>query len=99
MKASRQRKLAASFFASQDPSGKAFAGLLQQDAGGRAKQKELPRHFTIAAALVDHAAQYGEEFGHALHFVKDDQAVPLREQEGFRVVQLALRRREFQVEI
>jgi hypothetical protein len=50
----------------------------------------LSRRFTSAAANVDHAAQYREEFRDALHFIEDDQAVTLGEQEGFRVVQLAL---------
>jgi hypothetical protein len=81
------------------PSGETFAGLLQQNARGGAEQQELPGDLARPAPDVDDAAQHGEEFRHALHFVQDHQPIPVHEQECLRIIHLTLGRGQFQVEV
>ena len=50
-------------------------GLLQKVVGSGAEQQEPARSLAPAAATVDEAAEDGEELGHALDFVENDELV------------------------
>ena len=79
--------------------GQALARLAQQQAGGRAQQQELAGRLAGTTALIDHAAQDGEQLGQALHLVENHQAIALAVQEGFWVIELALGGRQFEIEV
>ena len=72
---------------------------MQQNAGSGTEQQELSSRLPIASADINNAAQHGEQFGHPLHFIQDHQSMALREQETFRIIQLTLGGRQFQVEV
>jgi len=86
-------------FQARYPSSQAFAGLLQQDAGGGAEKQELAGGFAIPPTDIDNAPQHGEQFRDTLHFVQDHQTMALGEQETLGIVQLTLGRGQFQVKI
>ena len=59
----------------------------------------MSRSLARPATDIDDATQNGKKFRYALDFVQNHQPVGVSEQEGFRIVQLTLRRGKFQVEI
>jgi hypothetical protein len=59
----------------------------------------LSSRFPGPAADINDAAQHSEQFGHALHLVQNHQSLALRQEKTFRIIQLALGRRQFQIKI
>ena len=82
-----------------DAAGQGFGRLLEKIDRRRAQQEKLPVAATLAAALVDDAAQDFEKSRHALDFVQHDQAVFLGTEIELRIGELCPMRRQLEIQI